>query len=197
MARTMERTVSRSTWNHIPELDCARRYATQLPQEEALGRMLNGAFQHDSNVNNPVYGLGEPVYPSTEWFRSHGEGGHDSADLRGLLYQVGITRPPEYLVMKIPRYGLEEWSATVSIFDGHRLLSTHKSPAFRSTPKEAMADAAWKAITALSHDYCHHLSFNCYGYFPRQERGSQKGYPCRSCDLLYLGSMWITSKSLS
>jgi hypothetical protein len=49
------------------------------------------------------------------------------------------------------RSGRVEFKAIVEIFFGSRVLCRHKGPAFRTSRNEAVADAAWQAITSWVH----------------------------------------------
>jgi hypothetical protein len=64
-----------------------------------------------------------------------------------LLNRINITAPPEFRIKRIPRPGREEYKAIVEIISGPSVLSRHKGPAFRTTCQDAVADAAWQAIT--------------------------------------------------
>jgi hypothetical protein len=64
--------------------------------------------------------------------------------LRGLLEHLGITTAPRY----IPRLGRVEFKEIAEIFFGSRILCRHKGPAFRTSRSDAVADAAWQAITS-------------------------------------------------
>jgi hypothetical protein len=67
--------------------------------------------------------------------------------LRDLFKHINITTPPEFRIKRIPRPGREEYKAIVEIISGPNVLSRHKGPAFRITYPNAVADAAWQAIT--------------------------------------------------
>jgi hypothetical protein len=67
--------------------------------------------------------------------------------LRDLLKHINITTPPEFRIKRIPHPGREEYKAIVEIISGPNVLSRHKEPAFRTTYPDAIADAAWQAIT--------------------------------------------------
>jgi hypothetical protein len=70
-----------------------------------------------------------------------------------------------------------EFKAIVEIIFGSRVLCRHKGPAFRASHSDAVADAAWQAITSWVHsnksrlqNSVHHLlpyrkkdPFNAYG----------------------------------
>jgi hypothetical protein len=68
--------------------------------------------------------------------------------LRALLEHLGITTAPRYRIKEVPRSGRVEFKAIVDIFFGSRVLCQHKGPAFRTSHSDAVADAAWQAITS-------------------------------------------------
>jgi hypothetical protein len=68
--------------------------------------------------------------------------------LRALLEHLGITTAPRYKIKEVPRSGRVEFKATVEIFFGSRILCRHKGLAFRTSHSDAVADAAWQAITS-------------------------------------------------
>jgi hypothetical protein len=68
--------------------------------------------------------------------------------LRALLEHLGITTAPRYRIKEVPRSGRVEFKAIVEIFFGSRILYRHKGPAFRTSRSDAVADAAWQAITS-------------------------------------------------
>jgi hypothetical protein len=62
----------------------------------------------------------EPVRVATE-FRSYGEeSSMVPTQLRGLLFQLGITRAPEYRVKGVPRLGRMEFTCTERSLTGRR-----------------------------------------------------------------------------
>jgi hypothetical protein len=63
--------------------------------------------------------------------------------LHGLLFQLGITKAPEYKVKSIPRLGHMEFNCTVEVFDGQEVVGRHTCSAPRATCAEAAADTAW------------------------------------------------------
>jgi hypothetical protein len=67
--------------------------------------------------------------------------------LRALLEHLGITTAPRYRIKEVPRSGRVEFKAVAEIFFGSRVLCRHKGPAFRTSCSDAIADAAWQAIT--------------------------------------------------
>jgi hypothetical protein len=61
---------------------------------------------------------------------------------------LGITTTPRYKIKEVPRLGWVEFKAIAEIFLRSRVLYKHKGPTFRASRSDAMADAAWQAITS-------------------------------------------------
>jgi hypothetical protein len=68
--------------------------------------------------------------------------------LWALLEHLGITTAPRYRIKEVLRSGRVEFKAIAEIFFGCRVLCRHKGPAFRTSRNDAVADAAWQAITS-------------------------------------------------
>jgi hypothetical protein len=68
--------------------------------------------------------------------------------LRALLEHLSITIAPWYKIEEIPCLGRVEFKAIAEIFFGSRVLCRRKGPAFRTSHSDAVADAAWQAITS-------------------------------------------------
>jgi hypothetical protein len=90
--------------------------------------------------------------------------------LRDLLKHINITTPPEFRIKRILRLGREEYKAIVEIISGPNALSQHKGPAFRTTYPDAVADAAWQAITTYSRRYHDELRNTVYHLLPQRKR---------------------------
>jgi hypothetical protein len=73
---------------------------------------------------------------------------HDHGRLRALLEHLGITTAPRYRIKEVPRLLRVEFKAIAENFFGSRILCRHKGPAFRTSCSDAVADAAWQAITS-------------------------------------------------
>jgi hypothetical protein len=68
--------------------------------------------------------------------------------LRALLEHLGITTTPRYRIMEVPRSGQVEFKAIAEIFFESKILCHHKGTAFRTSHNDAVADAAWQALTS-------------------------------------------------
>jgi hypothetical protein len=70
------------------------------------------------------------------------------------LVQLGITTVPKYRINGVAHPGWVEYRAIAEIFYRSRaVISKHQGPAFRASSNDAMADAAWQAITSWSHHH--------------------------------------------
>jgi hypothetical protein len=90
--------------------------------------------------------------------------------LRDLQNCINITTPPEFRIKRIPRPGREEYKAIMEIIGGPNVLSRHKGPAFRTTYQDAVADAAWQAITTYSCRYHDELRNIVYYLLPQRKK---------------------------
>ena len=94
--------------------------------------------------------------------------------LRDLLKHINITTPPEFRIKRIPRLDREEYKTIVEIISGPNVLSRHKGLAFRTTYPDAVADAAWQAITTYSRRYHDELRNTIYHLLPQRKRNQFK-----------------------
>jgi hypothetical protein len=85
-----------------------------------------------------------------------------------------ITTPPEFRIKRILRPGREEYKAIVEIISGPNVLSRHKGPAFRTTYQDAVADAAWQAITTYNRRYHDELRNTFYHLLPQRKENKFK-----------------------
>ena len=101
------------------------------------------------------------------------KGDYFPEELEKMLKQIGAAWKPVYDLKIVPRPGRDEWTASVNIYNGPEWISGHNSPAPRSTRRQAVTDAAWEAITALSHTHKERLAGTRYGYYPQRESGGK------------------------
>jgi hypothetical protein len=94
--------------------------------------------------------------------------------LRDLLKHINITTLSEFRIKRILRPGREEYKAIVEIISGPNVLSRHKRPAFRTTYPDAVADAAWQAITTYSRRYYDELRNTVYHLLPQRKKNQFK-----------------------
>ena len=193
MART-KNTPRKRTGGRVPRHQLASRTLPEQPHEEPVAQEEELAVQEEPHQEDqsedepmeedteeyhpadPVDSADEdPVFRAAQVFRSNGaEGGEFHTRLRGLLFRLGIHTEPEYHSKRVSRPERHEWRSTVSIYDEDRLLSTHEGPAFRSTREAAVADAAWAAVTSLSHTYRRSLEGTAIRHYPRRRSGTRE-----------------------
>jgi hypothetical protein len=94
--------------------------------------------------------------------------------LKDLLQHINITTPPEFRIKRIMCPGREEYKAIVEIIIGPNVLSRHNGPAFSTTYLDAVADAAWQAITTYSRRYHDELRNTVYHLLPQRKRNQFK-----------------------
>jgi hypothetical protein len=96
--------------------------------------------------------------------------------LRALLEHLGITTAPQYRIKEVPRSGRVEFKAIAEIIFGSRILCRHKGPAFRTSRSDAVADAAWQAITSWVHSNKSRLQNSVYYLRPYRMKDQFKAY---------------------
>jgi hypothetical protein len=96
--------------------------------------------------------------------------------LRALLEHLGITTAPQYKIKEVPRSGRVEFKAIAEIFFGSRILCRHKGPAFRTLCSDAIADAAWQAITSWVRSSKSRLHISVYYLLPYRKKDQFKAY---------------------
>jgi hypothetical protein len=96
--------------------------------------------------------------------------------LRALLEHLGITTTPRYRIKEVPHLGRVEFKAITEIFFGSRVLCRHKGPAFRTFRSDAVAEAAWKAITSWVHSNKRRLQNYVHYLLPYRKKDQFKAY---------------------
>jgi hypothetical protein len=96
--------------------------------------------------------------------------------LRALLEHLGITTAPRCMIKEVPRSGRVEFKAVVEIFFGSRVLCRHKGPAFRTSHSDAVADAAWQAITSWVRSNKRRLHNSVHYLLPFRKKDQFKAY---------------------
>jgi hypothetical protein len=96
--------------------------------------------------------------------------------LQALLKHLGITTAPRYRIKEVPRPGRVEFKAIVEIFFGSRNLCGHKGPTFRTSRCDAVADAAWQAITSWVRSNKSRLQNSVHYLLPYRKKGQFKAY---------------------
>jgi hypothetical protein len=96
--------------------------------------------------------------------------------LRALLEHLGITTALRYRIKEVPRPGRVEFKAIAEIFFGSRVLCRHKGLAFRTSHSDAVADAAWQAITSWVHSNKRRLQNSIHYLLPYRKKDQFKAY---------------------
>jgi hypothetical protein len=96
--------------------------------------------------------------------------------LQALLEHLGISTAPRYRIKEVPRSGRVEFKAIAEIFFGSRVLCWHKGPAFRTSHSDAVADAAWQAITSWVCSNKSRLQNSIHYLLPYRKRDQFKAY---------------------
>jgi hypothetical protein len=96
--------------------------------------------------------------------------------LRALLEHLAITTAPWYRIKEVPRSGRVEFKAIAEIFFRSRVLCQHKGPAFRTFRSNAVADAAWQAITSWVRSNKSQLQNSVHYLLPCRKKNQFKAY---------------------
>jgi hypothetical protein len=96
--------------------------------------------------------------------------------LRALLEHLGITTAPRYRIKDVLRSGRVEFKAIAEIFFRSRILCRHKGPAFRTSRSDAVADAAWQAITSWVRSNKSRLQNSVHYLLPYWQKDQFKAY---------------------
>jgi hypothetical protein len=96
--------------------------------------------------------------------------------LRALLEHLGITTAPRYRIKEVLHSGRMEFKIIVEIFFGSRVLYRHKGPAFRTSRSDAVADAAWQAITLWVRSNMSRLQNLVHYLLPYRKKDQFKAY---------------------
>jgi hypothetical protein len=96
--------------------------------------------------------------------------------LWALLEHLGITTAPRYRIKEVPCLGRVEFKANAEIFFGSQVLCRHKGLAFRTSHSDAVADAAWQAITSWVHSNKSRLQNSVHYLLPYRKKDQFKAY---------------------
>jgi hypothetical protein len=88
----------------------------------------------------------------------------------------GITTAPRYRIKEVPRSGRVEFKAIAEIFFESRVLCRHKGPTFRTSRNDAIADAAWQAITSWVCSNKGRLQNSVQYFLPYRKKDQFKAY---------------------
>jgi hypothetical protein len=93
-----------------------------------------------------------------------------------LLEHLGITTAPWYKIKEVPHLGRVEFKAIAEIFFGSRILCRHKGPAISTSRSDAVADAAWQAITSWVRSNKSQLQNSVHYLLPYRKKDQFKAY---------------------
>jgi hypothetical protein len=125
------------------------------PSDTEAEKMYQGADEVGS------FGAESPVIAGRLW---------------ALLEHLGITTAPRYGIKEVPRSGRVEFKAIAEIFFRSRVLCWHKGPAFRTSRSDAVADAAWQAITSWVGSNKSRLQNSVHYLLPYRKKDQFKAY---------------------
>jgi hypothetical protein len=94
--------------------------------------------------------------------------------LQALLGYLGITSTPRYKIKGVPHPRRVEVKAVAEIFSRSKVLYRHQGPAFRACISDAVADAAWQAISPWSHHNLDELQNSIYHLMPQWKKDKFK-----------------------
>jgi hypothetical protein len=119
----------------------------------------------------------EKLYRDADEVESFGaESPFLASRLRALLEYLGITTAPWYRIKEVPRSGRVEFKVIAEIFFGSRILCWHKELAFRTSRGDAVADAAWQAITSWVRSNKSRLQNSVHYLLPYRKKDQFKAY---------------------
>jgi hypothetical protein len=107
------------------------------------------------------FGAESPILAGTLW---------------ALLEHLGITTAPRYRIKEVSRSGRIEFMAIAEIFFGSSVLCRHKGAAFRTSHSDAIADAAWQAITSWVCSNKSQLQNSVHYLLPYRKKDQFKAY---------------------
>jgi hypothetical protein len=96
--------------------------------------------------------------------------------LWALLEHLGITTAPRYRIKEVSHSGRVEFKAITEIFFGSRILCQHKGLAFKTSRSDAVADAAWQAITSWVRSNKSWLQSSVHYLLPYRKKDQFKAY---------------------
>jgi hypothetical protein len=130
----------------VPESPTALDLPTeeqQQPKDQDVEDKANEEYTPPSDTED------EKMYSDADEVESFGiEAPVLAGRLQALLEHLGITTAPRYRIKEVPHSGRVGFKAIAEILFGSRVLCRHKGPTFRTSRSDAVADAAWQAITS-------------------------------------------------
>jgi hypothetical protein len=157
----------------VPESPTAQDSSVEEQQSENPGT----DYKTDEGQLPPSDTEPEKLYRDADEVESFGaESLVLTGRLRAFLEHLGITTAPRYRIKEVPRSGRMEFKAIAEIFFGSRILCRHKGPAFRTSRSDAVADAAWQAITSWVRSNKSRLQNSVYYLLPYRKEDQFKAY---------------------
>jgi hypothetical protein len=89
---------------------------------------------------------------------------------------LGIASALRYMIKGVPRPGRVKFKAVAEIFSESRVLYRHQGPAFRASISDAVAGAAWQAITSWSSHNKDKLQNSVYHLMPQRKKEKFKAF---------------------
>jgi hypothetical protein len=172
----------------VPESPTAQDSPAEEQQPEDHGT------EDKTNEEHPPLSDTEPekMYRDADEVESFGaESPILTGRLWALLEHLGITTAPRYRVKEVPHPGRVEFKAIAEIFFGSRILYRHKGPAFRTSHSDAVADAAWQAITSWVRSNKSRLQNSVHYLLPYRKKDQFKAYRVKN-DIP--GWRWYTTR---
>jgi hypothetical protein len=151
--------------------------AQDSPTEDKQPEDPNTEDKTDEEQPPPSDTEPEKMYRDTDEVESFGaESPILAGRLRALLEHLGITVAPRYRIKEVPCLGRVEFKAIAEIFFRSRILCQHKGPAFRTSRSDAVADAAWQAITSWVRSNKSRLQNSVHYLLPYRKKEQFKAY---------------------
>jgi hypothetical protein len=157
----------------VPESPTAQDSPTEEQQQEDPGT----EDKNDEEQPPPSNTEPEKLYRDADEVESFGaESPILAGRLQALLEHLGITTAPRYRIKEVPRSGRVEFKAIAEIFFGSRKLCRHKGLAFRTSCSDAVANAAWQAITSWVCSNKSRLHNSVHYLLPYRKKDQFKAY---------------------
>jgi hypothetical protein len=157
----------------VPESPTAQDSPTEEQQPEDHGT----EDKTDEEQPPPSDTEPEKMYRDADEVESFGtESPILAGRLRALLEHLGITTAPRYRIKEVPRSRRVEFKAIAESFFRSRILCRHKGPTFRTSRSDAVADAAWQAITSWVRSNKSRLQNSVHYLLPYRKKDQFKAY---------------------
>ncbi len=143
----------------------------QQPKDQDVEDKANEEYPPPSDTED------EKMYRDADEVESFGvEAPVLAGRIQALLEHLGITTALRYRIKEVLCLGRVEFKAIAEIFFGSRILCRHKGPAFRTSRGDAVADAAWQAITSWVRSNKSRLQNSVHYLLPYRKKDQFKAY---------------------